>query len=251
MHAPVSQQLTAFALSILLGLSAGVLYDLLRPFRLRFPRLTPLLDTAYCLLVSGAGFLFLLRRSGGELRGFLILGAVGGAVLFFCAFSQLLRPVWAFWADTVVLLGRLAVFPLAWLRQFWKKTRRWAKNIFYFAGKCYTIHGISKHTRKEAVKVATKKPASKPARAGLLTKLLIVVLLAALGWQLYDLRQQVESAQKERDRYAQQVAAKTEENDALSADIAEGMTPEKVEEIAREQLGLVTPGEYVFYDISN
>ena len=78
-----------------------------------------------------------------------------------------------------------------------------------------------------------------------------MVLLAALGWQLYDLRQQVESAQKERDRYAQQVAAKTEENDALSADIAEGMTPEKVEEIAREQLGLVTPGEYVFYDISN
>lgn len=99
--------------------------------------------------------------------------------------------------------------------------------------------------------MATKKTASKPARAGLLTKLLIVVLLAALGWQLYDLRQQVQDAQTERDRYAQQVAAKTQENDALSADIAEGMTPEKVEEIAREQLGLVTPGEYVFYDISN
>lgn len=251
METQVSQQLLTFGMSVLLGLSAGVLYDLLRPFRLRFPRSTALLDTAYCLAVGGAGFLFLLRRGDGELRGFLILGALGGAVLFFCAFSLLLRPVWAFWADTLVLLARLAALPLLWLRQFCKKTRRWAKNIFYFTRKCYTICKISKHAQKEAANVATKKSASKPARAGLLTKLLIVVLLAALGWQLYDLRQQVQDAQTERDRYAQQVAAKEQENDALSADIAEGMTPEKVEEIAREQLGLVTPGEYVFYDISN
>lgn len=251
MHVPVSQQLPAFGMSILLGLSAGVLYDLLRPFRARFPRVTTLLDAAYCLLVSSAAFLFLLRRGNGELRGFFVLGAVGGAVLFFCAFSRPLRPVWAFWADTLFLLAHLTVLPVRWLRQFCKKTRRQAKNIFYFAKKCYTISKISKHTRKEAVKVATKKPTPKPARAGLLTKLLIVVLLAALGWQLYDLRQQVQAAQTERDRYAQQVAAKTEENDALSADISEGMTPEKVEEIARDQLGLVTPGEYVFYDISN
>ena len=99
--------------------------------------------------------------------------------------------------------------------------------------------------------MAAKKPASKPVRAGLLTKLLIVVLLAALGWQLYGLRQQVQRAQRERDRYAGQVEEIRQENDALEADIAEGMTPEKVEEIARDQLGLVTPGEYVFFDISN
>jgi len=42
-----------------------------------------------------------------------------------------------------------------------------------------------------------------------------------------------------------------EENEQLKKDIEEGTTPEKVEEIARNELGLVTPGEYVFYDTSN
>ena len=81
-------QLLVFGQSILLGVSAGVLYDLLRPFRVRVPRFTAALDWAYCLTVCGTMFLFLLRRGAGQLRGFIVLGAVGGAVLFFCAFSE-------------------------------------------------------------------------------------------------------------------------------------------------------------------
>ena len=96
MGSPVSVQLLAFGQSILLGLSAGVLYDVLRPFRLRCPRITTLLDGAYCLTVGAVSFLFLLRRADGELRGFLVLGALGGAVLFFCAFSRLLRICYLF-----------------------------------------------------------------------------------------------------------------------------------------------------------
>ena len=40
----VTEQLRTFLLSILLGLGAGVLYDLLRAVRLRHPRLTAPLD---------------------------------------------------------------------------------------------------------------------------------------------------------------------------------------------------------------
>ena len=40
----ISQQLLVFVQSILLGLAIGSLYDLLRPFRLRLPRVAPLLD---------------------------------------------------------------------------------------------------------------------------------------------------------------------------------------------------------------
>ena len=94
MESRAAQQLLMFGQSILLGLSAGLLYDLLRPFRVRAPRATGLLDGAYCLTVCGAMFLFLLRRAEGQLRGFVIVGALGGAVLFFCAFSELLRPLW-------------------------------------------------------------------------------------------------------------------------------------------------------------
>lgn len=101
--------------------------------------------------------------------------------------------------------------------------------------------------------MAKKERAAKAPRprAGLLTKLVILALLAAIGWQLCGLRDQVESARQERDRYAAQVAERQRENDALKADIAEGVTPEKVEEIARDELGYVTPGEYVIYDTSN
>ena len=83
---------------------------------------------------------------------------------------------------------------------------------------------MEKARRRKKVKV----------RARPLTKLVILVLLAAIGWQLYGLRSQVRRAQEER------------ENAALEADITEGPTDEKLEEIARDELGLVKPGEYVF-----
>ena len=120
MGSTVSQQLLTFGWSILLGLAAGLLYDLLRPFRLRLPRLTAVLDLLYCLVVGSAVFLFLLRRTG-ELRMYLLLGIAGGAVVFFCAFSAILRPVWDFWVDTLASLLSLAALPLRWLKIFCKK----------------------------------------------------------------------------------------------------------------------------------
>lgn len=90
-----------------------------------------------------------------------------------------------------------------------------------------------------------KKKVDRP-RAGFLTKLVIVVLLAAIGWQVYDLRGQIAGAQAEKESYAAQVEQKKEENAALRADIEEGPTEEKLQDIARDELGYVKPGEYVF-----
>ena len=87
-------------------------------------------------------------------------------------------------------------------------------------------------------------------RARLLTKIVLLVVLAAIGWQLYGLQSKVAAAQAEKERYAAQVAQTQRENEALAADIAEGPTREKIEEIARDELGLVTPNEYVFDDVS-
>ena len=92
-------------------------------------------------------------------------------------------------------------------------------------------------------KRADKKPRPK---AGLLTKIIIVVLLVAIGWKVYDLRGQLQEAQAQKEVYAQQVEQQQRENDALAADIAEGPTAEKIEDIARNELGYVKPGEYVF-----
>ena len=91
-----------------------------------------------------------------------------------------------------------------------------------------------------------KMPKAVKLRAGLLTKLLIVILLAALVCEVYALREQVSDAEAERARVAALVESKRQENDALAADIEGGCTPEKMQEIARRELGWVLPGEYVF-----
>lgn len=88
-------------------------------------------------------------------------------------------------------------------------------------------------------------------RAGVLTKFVILALLAGLGWQLLQLKGQVEQAQGQRAALEQQVNALQEENDTLEADIVEGATQEKMEDLAREKLGVVSPNERVFYDVSN
>ena len=96
-----------------------------------------------------------------------------------------------------------------------------------------------------------KKQPRQRVRASLFTKVLILVLLVGIGWQLVRLRDQVEAAEAEKSRLETQIQAQQQENDALAADIAEGNTQEKMEEIARETLGLVYPGERVFIDKSN
>ena len=91
-----------------------------------------------------------------------------------------------------------------------------------------------------------KTPKAVKLRAGLMTKLLIVILLAALVCKVYALREQVADAETEKARVAAEVEGKRQENDALAADIEEGCTPEKMQEIARRELGWLLPGEYVF-----
>ena len=92
----ISQQLQLFARSILLGAAAGLLYDLLRAIRQRCPRLTGALDAVYCTGLCCALFFFTLRRAQGILRGYVLLGALGGAVLFFALLSAPLRPIGTF-----------------------------------------------------------------------------------------------------------------------------------------------------------
>ena len=96
-----------------------------------------------------------------------------------------------------------------------------------------------------------KKQPRQRVRASLFTKVLLLVLLMGIGWQLVRIHDQVEAAVEEKARLEAQIQAQQQENDALAADIAEGNTQEKMEEIARETLGLVYPGERVFIDKSN
>ena len=227
----LSQPLLLFCQAILLGMAAALLYDLLRAFRLRLPRLTSALDILYCMAAGLAVFLFMLRRAQGQLRLYLLLGAVGGGVLFFTAFSPFLRPVWDFWVDTLAFLLHLTAIPLRGAENLCKKIGRWGKNLFYFIHKCYTIKN-TKHGRrlyKGGGRHGKSRTAAKEAVQ-----------------QLRSLHSQVQDAQAQRDALTAQVQAQEQENAALAADIAEGATEDKMKEIAQEELGLISPNQRVF-----
>lgn len=91
----------------------------------------------------------------------------------------------------------------------------------------------------------------KRVKAGFFTKLLIFILVVALGWQLYHLHGQVQAAEAQKAQLSSQVEKQQQKNDALQKSINNGGSKEEMEEIARDELGMVSPGERVFYDVSN
>lgn len=92
---------------------------------------------------------------------------------------------------------------------------------------------------------AERKP---PRHVSVVVIVLAALILAAMAWRLIGLRTQLETARFERDRYQEQVDELAQENKSLSDDLEEGVTDEKVQEIARDDLGLALPGEYIFYN---
>ena len=241
----VTEQLRTFLLSILLGLGAGVLYDLLRAVRLRHPRLTAPLDLLYCQAVGLAVFLFVLRQSDGQLRGFILLGGLGGGVLFFSLLSRPLRPVWDFWMDRWMELFQFLSLPGRFCAAVCKKFAFQAKTLFYF------LRNGSPFAKEGCPMAKPVKPAKKKKSGNLLVHVVILLLLATVGWRLYALQEQVRAAQAERDQYARQVENVQQENETLRSDIAEGPTEEKMKELAREELGMIDSNSYLFLDRSN
>lgn len=90
----------------------------------------------------------------------------------------------------------------------------------------------------------------KTKRAGLGTKFVILALLAAAATAFLSLNARLNVAEAERDALVRQVQAQQEENAVLADDIANQDDPERLEEIAREKLGLIKQDEIVFVDTS-
>ena len=91
----------------------------------------------------------------------------------------------------------------------------------------------------------------KTKKAGLATKLVILVLLIAVALALLSVRGKLQTAQDELDAVAKQVQVQTEINAGLSEDIANSDDADSIAEIAREKLDLVEPDERVFVDTNH
>jgi len=88
-------------------------------------------------------------------------------------------------------------------------------------------------------------------RVGLFAVVLVLVLLLTMGYQLLRTRDQLAEARAEQSALAAQVAEQRQENASIEAAIDRANDVEYLQELARDQLGMVSPGQKDFYDISN
>ncbi|MDD5863706.1 MAG: septum formation initiator family protein [Evtepia sp.] len=84
-------------------------------------------------------------------------------------------------------------------------------------------------------------------RAGLLGKILLIVVLAYMIFLLIGVRQKIAIAKAEVETLTEQVAQQTQSNTELSNAIENRDNPNFLEDIAREKLDLASPHDRVFY----
>ena len=88
-------------------------------------------------------------------------------------------------------------------------------------------------------------------RASLITKIIILAVIVYAGISLVSIKLQVTEAQQKRDSLQTQVDRTMQTNTELQYAIDHSEDEETIEDIARGKLGLVKPGEKIFYDASN
>ena len=243
-----SQQLMMFLRSIALGAALGLTYDLLGALRALGGKLWgALLDALFCLLAASSLFFFVLAGSG-ELRIFILAGALGGAVLFFCLLSRPLRPLWAFWLQILLTPAALAGTLLGKCGVFFKKA-------FSFVRTWVTME--RKHWRERKLpppregdeamnkKVPKKEKKEKKRPSSKLTAVILLALLIGISVQILNLLG-IKTARAEEELYAARLAELEATNSRLAEDIANRDSLDLIEDIAREELGMVGPGEKVF-----
>lgn len=134
-------QLAQFFRSILLGSTLALLYDLTRALSVPGGRVWELtLDILLSISAAASLFLFIMAEEG-ELRLFILLGTLGGAVLFFLLFNGVLRPVLIFWVEMIL-------FPLHLGDIFIKKLQIFFKKVFSFLWKWFTIM-VTPYSKRE------------------------------------------------------------------------------------------------------
>lgn len=87
-------------------------------------------------------------------------------------------------------------------------------------------------------------------RAGILTKLVVLVLLIYMATSLMDLRGKIQSVEEQRDALTQQVANQQLCNQELEDAIANSDDPDMMEQVARDK-GFVRQGEELYVDVAN
>ena len=88
-------------------------------------------------------------------------------------------------------------------------------------------------------------------RSSIFTRIVIIAVIAYAVVMLANAWKTNETARAEQLQLAQEAEQLRWENQRLRYEIEHAEDPEIIGQIARERLGLVTPGERVLYDVGN
>ncbi len=88
-------------------------------------------------------------------------------------------------------------------------------------------------------------------RASLLTKIVILALLIVVAISLLELSGKMDQAQAKKEELERQVAAQTQINADLIDAIEHSDDSLWIADVARDKLGLVAPGEIVFFNMGD
>lgn len=165
----IEAQALALAASLGIGAMLGLLYDLLRPFRLGASTCREwALDFLFWIVVTLTVFIFAPVLEDGQIRIYMLLGYFLGAVLYFCFVSKPVRTLCAvvarLWQRVVGLLLR----PIRWiwsilkapLATFFAQIRKKAKKLFSFVLQWFRIVKIRKQAASAARALSTRREES-------------------------------------------------------------------------------------------
>lgn len=92
----IASETFAFFLSVVVGFTMGMFYDVFRIFRISFKNpkwLVFIEDVAYFSVISIITFMIVLNYNNGKLRGFLVVGELLGAICYFFTLSVLIMKL--------------------------------------------------------------------------------------------------------------------------------------------------------------
>lgn len=253
----VSAQLISFLLSTLLGMLGGCLYDILRLMRRGRKRWMHVLDGGYTAAALSVLIFFTLRHGQGEMRLYMLLAMVLGAVGYFGLLSDLFRPVWLFWLDTASRCGALLWKPASFFIRCGKNFARFSKKLFHFCFKYATIKEYywkcpqlgENACREEATPVAKGHKRKKTRVGGVVVALLL--LSGVVGMEIVHVYAQIDEARAQEQELYEQLEEQKRVNAGLAEDLSRADDPEFIKELARDELGLAEQGERIFYDVND
>ena len=130
-------QLQTMGAAFGLGCGAMLVYDLLRTVRLARRRraVTHVTDLLYVLAVGWALLRFALSIGRGELRLYVLPCAALGAFFSLKVLAPIFRPVWRFWLEAAVQMGRYLWRPVQLFWHVCKKVWHSAEKVIAFLKK--------------------------------------------------------------------------------------------------------------------